>query len=181
MIEFSGSQWCTRFPGSLSLDDLEPTWRGRVWAFLTAMERAGATVNVTATYRPPERAYLMHWCWMIANLAQAPAAVPTMPGVNIDWTHDGDVRAAKSAALAMVKAFDLEFAPSLVSKHTLRRAIDMRIAWKGRLSVRDSDGHVHYILTEPRDGTNLELVKVGASFGVIKLSLDIPHWSDDGH
>ncbi len=99
-MEVSGPQWCSRFPGSASPDDLHPDWRGRVWAFISALERAGAEVKVSATWRPPERAYLMHWCWMIANLSQAPAAIPPMKGVDIDWTHHGDSRAARSAATA---------------------------------------------------------------------------------
>ena len=57
----------------------------------------------------------------------------------------------------------------------------MSISWSGRLSVRDFDGTVHYVMSEPRDGTNPELAKIGASFGVIKLVSDRPHWSDDGH
>jgi hypothetical protein len=181
MAEASGRHWCERFPGSQSPEDLTPDWRGRVYAFLSALQRAGASVNITATYRPPERAYLMHWCWMIANLSQAPGAVPPMAGVDIDWTHHGDSRAARAAADAMVEAFDLEYAPSLNSRHTLRRAIDMTICWHDRLSIRDFDGNLHYILGEPQDGTNAELIKIGASFGVIKLISDRPHWSDDGH
>jgi hypothetical protein len=180
MAEFSGPQWCERFPGSHSLDDLEPEWRGRVWAFVSAAQKGGATVAVTATYRPPERAYLMHWCWMITNLSQAPAAIPPLAGVNIDWTHGGDSRSARAAAAAMVKTYGLEYAPSLNSRHVARRAVDMTISWEERLSIRDFDGNVHYILTEPRDGTNRELVKIGKSFGVIKLETDRPHWSDDG-
>jgi hypothetical protein len=181
MAEFSGPQWCKRFPGSASIDDLDPEWRGSVWAFLSAMQKGGATIEVSATLRPPERAYLMHWCWMITNLAQAPAAVPPMPGLVIDWTHGGDRNAARAAAEAMVKAYELQFLPSLTSRHTAGRAVDMTITWNDRLNVRDYDGNSHYILTEPRDGTNPELVKIGASFGVIKLLSDRPHWSDNGH
>ena len=181
MAEFSGPQWCGRFPGSCSIDDLDPDWRGRVHAFVSAMERAGARIVVHATLRPPERAYLMHWCWMITNLAQAPAAVPAMAGVAIDWSHGGDLRTAKQAAEAMVETFELQYPPALDSRHVTGRAVDMTISWEGRLSVRDFDGNPHYILTEPRDGTNPELAKVGASFGVIKLASDVPHWSADGH
>ena len=181
MAEASGPQWCNRFPGSNAIDDLDPNWRGRVWAFVSAMQNGGARVDVQATLRPPERAYLMHWCWMIANLAQAPAAVPPLAGLAIDWTHGGDIKAARAAATAIVDGFALQVLPSLTSRHTVGRAIDMSIAWTDRLSLRDFDGNLHYILTSPRDGTNPELAKVGASFGVIKLVGDRPHWSDDGH
>jgi len=181
MAEFSGPQWCTRYPGSKSVDDLEPEWRGRVAAFLSAVQKGGASIDVSATYRPPERAYLMHWCWMIANLSQSPAAVPPLAGVAIDWTHGGDKTAARAAAEAMVAHYGLQFLPSLTSRHIERRAIDMAITWSGRLGVRDFDGNVHYILTRPFDGSNPELIKVAASFGVIKLLSDPPHWSNDGH
>jgi hypothetical protein len=181
MAEHSGPEWCARFPGSRSIDDLHPDWRGKVWAFVSALQRGGAQVDVQATLRPPERAYLMHWCWMIANLAQAPAAVPPMDGIGIDWTHGGNVRDAKAAAAAMAECYGLQFLPSLKSRHIFGRAVDMTIAWQGRLSVRDFDGNVHYVLTEPRDGTNPEVAKIGATFGVIKLATDPPHWSDDGH
>ncbi len=178
MPEFSGPQWCMRFPGSRLIDDLDPAWRSRVWAFVSVLQQGGAHVEVQATLRPPERAYLMHWCWMIAHLSQAPAAVPPMEGVPVDWTHGGDGKAARAAA--MVEAFELQFLPSLSSRHIVGRAIDMSIVWDGRLSVRDFDGNPHYILTEPRDGSNPELINVGASFGVIKLATNQPHWSDDG-
>jgi hypothetical protein len=181
MAEISGPEWCARFPGSHSFEDLHPEWRGKVLAFVSALERGGASVEVQATLRPPERAYLMHWCWMIANLSQAPAAVPLMDGVAIDWAHRGDARAARAAAAAMADRFGLQYLPSLASRHIFGRAIDMTISWNGRLSVRDYDGNVHYVLTEPRNGTNPELAKIGATFGVIKLASDPPHWSDDGH
>jgi hypothetical protein len=181
LAELSGPQWCARFPGSKSPDDLAPEWRGRVWAFLSALKNAGATVDISATYRPPERAYLMHWCWMIANLSQSPAAVPHMAGIDIDWTHHGDISAARAAARAMVKAYDLEVLPVLDSHHTHRRAIDMTIGWHGMLTIRDFDANLHHIGSSPHDGTNHELAQVGASFGVFKLASDAPHWSDDGH
>jgi hypothetical protein len=40
---------------------------------------------------------------------------------------------------------------------------------------------MHSITGGPRDGSNPELIKVGATFGVMKLVSDPPHWSDDGH
>jgi len=138
-------------------------------------------VEISATYRPPERAYLMHWCWMIANLSQAPSAVPPMTGIDIDWTCRGDGSAARAAARAMAEGFNLEVLPALDSRHTQRRAIDMTIRWDGMLSLRDFDGNLHHIGGSPRDGTNHELGQVGASFGVLKLDTDPPHWSEDGH
>jgi hypothetical protein len=57
----------------------------------------------------------------------------------------------------------------------------MTIGWQGTLNIRDFDGKLHHISSTPRDGSNPELMAVGATFGVIKLPTDPPHWSDDGH
>jgi len=181
MAEPSGVEWCSRFPGSASTGDLLPEFRGRVLAFVSAMERGGAHVIVTATWRPPRRAYLMHWCWMIANAGQDPESVPPMADVDIDWGHGGDHGSAKAAARAMAKTYDLEYPPALTSRHTQRRAIDMTIGWNNTLSIRDFDGHLRNITSEPRNGSNPVVIQVGASFGVVKLVSDPPHWSDDGH
>jgi hypothetical protein len=180
MAEVSGPKWCLQYPGSKSPDDLEPVWRSMAWAFIVALQQGGASVAVTATRRPPERAYLMYWSWMIANLSQAPAAVPPLEGLAIDWTHGGNGRAARSAAAAMVKAFGLEAMPSLQSRHIRGRAIDMSIGWQGTLSLHDFKGHVHHITVPPRDGGNQELAGIGASFGLCKKPGDTTHWSDDG-
>lgn len=181
MAEVSGPHWCSRFPNSTSIDDLHPDWRRHVWAFVDALREGGALVAVPETVRPAERAYLMHWCWMIANLSQAPAAVPLFDGVDIDWTHRGDGRSARAAAEAMVAAYGLLDLPSLDSRHVTGHALDMHITWTNRLSLRDCRGSTHYILTEPRNGSNPQLVRIAASFGVIRQSNGRPHWSVDGH
>ena len=181
MSEPSGPQWCARFPGSVSPNDLLPDFRDRVLAFISAMHRAGATVHIAATYRPPERAYLMHWCCMIADSGQDPSHVPAMHGVAIDWGHGGDVHEARVAAAAMKKVYAIQFPAALVSRHTQHRAIDMTISWVGTLKISDFNGQERVITNPPRSGLNQVLVDVGRSFGVIKLLTDPPHWSDDGH
>jgi hypothetical protein len=181
MSELSGPTWCSRFPTSVSPNDLLPDFRDRVLAFISAIERGGAKVSIGATYRPPERAYLMHWCCMIANSGQDPAAVPPMGGVDIDWSHDGEVSDARGAAAAMKSAYEIKFPAALVSRHTQRRAIDMTISWQGTLNIIDFNGQERVISMPPRSGSNQALVDVGRSFGVIKLMTDPPHWSDDGH
>jgi hypothetical protein len=140
------------------------------------MQDGGAKVTISATYRPPERAYLMHWCWLIAREGADPAAVPPMPGVAIDW-----VAGANAGAQAMVQGYAIRFEPSLTSRHTERRAIDMSIAWQGALLLTDFNGQRRTIASAPRDGTNPDLAAIGKTFGVIKLATDPPHWSDDGH
>jgi hypothetical protein len=181
MSELSGPQWCARFPTSVSPDDLLPDFRDRVLAFISAMKDGGASVSIGATYRPPQRAYLMHWCCMVADSGQDPTAVPPMKGVDIDWSHGGDVNAARVAARAMKMGYAIRYPAALVSRHTQRRAIDMTIRWKGALSIRDFNGRLRNIASSPRSGSNPDLIKVGATFGVVKLVSDPPHWSDDGH
>ncbi|MEI9929895.1 MAG: hypothetical protein WDM89_04855 [Rhizomicrobium sp.] len=181
MSEPSGVQWCARFPTSVSPSDLLPVFRDKVLAFISAMERAGASVSIAATYRPPQRAYLMHWCCMVADSGQDPEAVPHMRGVDIDWSHGGDVDDARIAAAAMKSAYEIKFPAALASRHTQRRAIDMTISWQGTLEVVDFNGQERVITMPPRSGLNQVIVDVGRSFGVIKLITDPPHWSDDGH
>ena len=181
MAEPSGPQWCVRFPASKSLDDLLPDFGDQVRAFLSQLSHAGASVSIADTYRPPQRAYLMHWCCMIGGSGQDPAQIPAMAGVAIDWSCGHNLAQAKSAAQAMMAKYDIQFPAALVSRHTQRRAIDMTIAWQGTLHITDFDGAAHAIASSPHNGSNPELIAVGRSFGVIKLVSDPPHWSDDGH
>ena len=189
MAEFSGPQWCSRFPGSKSVADLLPDFRDVVRAFISQMQDGGATVTVSATFRPPERAYLMHWCSRIAGyrdkdtgeiVRDPPFAATPMAGVDIDWTHAGDTHAARAAARQMVDGYGIAYPAALVSRHTQRRAVDMSIHWSGALKVTDFNGLVHIIDSAPRSGDHPDLVAVGKTFGVIKLKSDPPHWSDDG-
>lgn len=181
MAEKSWPQWCARFPTSKSLDDLLPDFSDRVRAFLSQLAKAGATVSIADTYRPVQRAYLMHWCCMIGGSGQDPHAVPPMKGVNIDWTHGGSTVGARAAAKQMMAGYQIQFPAALESRHTQRRAIDMTIGWKGTLKIRDFNGQNHTITGTPRTGSNPQLIAVGATYGVMKLPKDPPHWSDDGH
>ena len=185
MAEPSGVAWCARFPGSASPDDLTRDFRDRVLAFISQIKDGGGSVSIAATYRPPQRAYLMHWCCMVAGSGQDPAKVPKMAGVDIAWMHTKngapDIGASRAAAAAMQTKYAIKFPAALVSRHTQRRAIDMAIRWSGTLSVRDFNGRLHKISDAPHSGSNAELIAVGKTFGVIKLVKDPPHWSDDGH
>ena len=189
--ELSGIGWVNRYRGSSSLGDLRGTFRDRVEAFVDALRTSGATVTIAATYRPPRRAYLMHWAWLIVKRNLDPAIVPPMDGVDIVWMHedsDGNYsrQLSVAAARAMVVGFDIEhlgIAPSLQSRHTLGYGIDMNISWNGILTIPDADGNIVQIKTSPRSGLNLQLRRVGESYGVVKYNRagrDDPHWSDNG-
>ena len=144
MAENSGAQWCARFPCTTSLDDLLPEFGDSCRAFISQLKKAGATVSIATTYRPPERAYLMHWCCTIANSGQDPHMVPPMKGVNIDWAHRGAIGPAREAARRMMAKYQIAFPAALTSRHTQRRAIDMTIGWKGTLKITDFNGKTHW-------------------------------------
>ena len=185
--EPSGPQWVERFPGSRDPGDCVEPFRSSLQAFLAALGQAGASVQISATFRPLERAYLMHWSWDIADNAVLPQDVPAMAGVPIAWLHTDpagqpDVPKSRTAAKQMVSGFRLAARPALQSRHTEGRAVDMTIGWTGNLTIKNKDGSAVTITSTPKTGTNADLGRVGATYGVIKAVFDDdPHWSADGH
>jgi hypothetical protein len=179
----SGADWWNanqaRYPNSAAVADLIQPFRDNVAAFLKALKDAGAGVTISATRRNPVRAQLMHYSWRVAKGLVAPNKVPALPGLDIRWDH-GDLARSKAGAQAMSDLFQIAFEPSLTSRHIEGRAIDMTIGWNGTIKVRDKQGKPREI-GAPRSGdANTDLHKVGATYGVIKLLSDPPHWSDDG-
>ena len=172
--EPSGVQWVNRYPTSRALSDLLPTFSTSVSNFIRAIENAGGNVSISATYRPEQRAYLMHYAWKIAREGMSPSVVPEKTGVNIDWTHNGNNNAAIAAARNMVAAYSIVYSPALTSRHTQRRAIDMNITNIISKTVRSADG-VNVLISSMSS-----LHRVGLTYGVHKLISDPPHWSDDG-
>lgn len=185
--ELSGAAWVQRFPTSRSTADLSAGFRPAADNFISALQAAGANVRISATLRPPERAFLMHYSYRVARGGLNPAAVPAREGIDICWVHrnaDGTVNlaASRAAAEAMVRAYDIVYAPALNSRHTQGNAIDMTITWTGNLVITNGNGQQVTITTTPRTGAgNTQLHTVGATFGAIKLVSDAPHWSSDGH
>lgn len=178
----SGASWVSKFPDSKSTASLDGSFASGVDKFIDSMTAGGANVVIGTTLRPKERAYLMHYAYLIANDQIQPTAVPSMSGVEIEWEH-GDAAASKQAAEDMVAGYGIVAKPALNSRHTEGKAIDMTISWSGTLSLKDKSGSIVKITTSPRSGENTDLAKVGMSFGVIKASFpgDPPHWSNDGH
>ncbi|MDE2596919.1 MAG: peptidoglycan-binding protein [Sphingomonadales bacterium] len=181
--ELSGATWWQAHQGnyanSHSLLDLASPFRENVTAFIQAMRDAGATVGISATRRNRIRAYLMHYSFRLGRGELKAKDVPAQPGCPIRWDH-GDEAKSCAAAKAMSDLFAIAFKPSLTSLHIEGRAIDMTIGWSGTLAIKDKQGHVKQV-GAPRDGGNAALQAVGASYGVIKLASDPPHWSDNGH
>jgi hypothetical protein len=182
--QLSGGAWWranqAKFPNSAKPADLNPPFRDRATRFINALTAAGARVGLTSTLRHPIRAYLMHYCWTVANGIDAPGAVPPKPGCAIGWDH-GNLSQSKSAAREMVDLFGMAHVAALQGRHIDGHAVDMNVDWSGTLSIADASGHVH-ALGAPRSGeTNSGLHAVGATYGVHKLVRDKPHWSIDGH
>ncbi|HAT1618042.1 TPA: hypothetical protein I8Y09_004803 [Raoultella ornithinolytica] len=173
--EPSGSQWVRRFETSSNVSDLSPEFSTAVNNFIRTIVDAGGHVRVSATYRPVERAYLMHYAWKIAREGMRPSSVPAKDGVNIDWTHKGNDNAAFAAAQDMVNGYHIVYGPVLSSRHTQRRAIDMTITGVIGKHLKNASGNNVLVSSQSK------LHEVGASFGVHKLLSDPPHWSDDGH
>lgn len=171
--EKSGASWVSKFPGSTSTDDLDPAFRDKVKKFLTAIAEAGGSVSIAATYRPRERAYLMHYSSKISRGDIDAAKVPTMAGVDIEWVHASE-EASKRAASAMAKAFGIVYPPALISRHTERCAIDMTVNGIVGKKIKNASNE------EVEIKKLSDLNAVGASYGVNKLVSDPPHWSDDG-
>lgn len=180
MSSLSGRAWCAQFPTSKSLDDLIEPFRGHARAFIDRLKSGGVTVSISATYRPAERAYLMHHCCKIASGEEQPAVVPAMAGVDIDWTHGGNSAAAKQGAREMMEGYEIQYPAALVSRHTQRRAVDMTIHVPAGALIRDNTGEVHKFAAAA-DGQHADVIHIGATFSVLKLKTDPPHWSDDGH
>ena len=114
----SGAEWVAKFPTSKDLNDLEPAFQARVREFIAALNAAHASITISATFRPRQRGYLMHFCWMIVKQNMSPASVPAFqpkPGedpVDIQWLHrkpDGsaDPAASRAAAAAMVNGYGI--------------------------------------------------------------------------
>ena len=190
--EPSGLAWVGRFPTSASVSDCIDPFRGHVSDFIAALNAAGASVKVSATLRPPQRAHLMHFCWSIVKGLADPRTVPSRSDVDIAWAHVDahgayDRDASLAAAQAMVNAYgmqNLKVAPALESRHIDGLAVDMTIGWTGTLQIKIRNGTTVQVAGEPRSGMNPDLRVVGATYGVIKFvggDTDPPHWSDNGH
>lgn len=182
----SGRKWFDNnqrnYPTSRSLSDLESGFQRKVRSFKAALEYAGATVTITATRRPKKRAEVMNRAWLVMKGQADPTCVTPIPGVAIEWDH-GNKDRSKAAALELAKRFGIQSrsqAPSPNSRHVTGHAVDMKIRWSGDLPIIDGKGKVVIIKSGSRDGTNRELHKIGASYGVRKLVNDEPHWSSDG-
>lgn len=181
--KLSGASWWranqARYPNSDKVSDLAGSFQSAVKAFLKALDDAGASVDVASTLRNKDRAYLMHYSWEVSRGNVKPSKVPANSALDIVWDH-GDDKASIQGAKEMASLFGLKYKPSLTSRHLEGKAIDMDISWKGTLKIVDKKGKTVEIGAPNNGADNKELHKLGATYGVIKLVTDEPHWSTDG-
>ena len=189
MADKSGAFWVTwanaNALSSNKLEQLAEPFRSQAIAFIDALREAGATVDVTVTRRSARRAYLFHWSWKIALGKCKPSDAIPLDGVDIQWDHGNDV-ASRKGAQEMVTGFGLAVpprsinAPGLRSNHIDGEAIDMDITWAGTIQVRNKLGVRTPVTFMPDVNANTALHALGASYGVLKLATDAPHWSLNG-
>jgi D-alanyl-D-alanine dipeptidase len=153
---------------------LAEPFRTNVKSFFAAIVAAGGSTTISATYRPAERAYLMHYASKLSRGSVAAADIPSMAGVSIEWVHPTEA-ASVAAGTAMATAYGIVHPPALNSNHTQRTAIDVTIRNMIGKTITNASG------TEVRINALSDLHAVGGSYGVIKLASDPPHWSQDGH
>lgn len=206
-MPISGPWWASQFPTSDKLTDLDLLFQQKVVHFIHALKVAHAHVSISATRRPRQRAYLMHYSWCIWKRwkgitadkvpAYHPKATNDSP-VDIQWLHrtprgEPDLHSSRAAAGKMVSLYEmsnLHVPPAYDpkghhdSRHVEGKALDMTISWHGTLKIMDAKGNPVEIASNPRSSTNPALIEVGASYGVIHfldVHKDQPHWSVDGH
>jgi len=71
-------------------------------------------------------------------------------------------------------------APALASNHIAGHAIDMDITWAGTIHVKNKLGENTPVTFMSDVNANTALHVLGASYGVLKLATDAPHWSHNG-
>lgn len=180
----SGPRWCSEFPTSVSIGDLDFPFGQNVERFLAALNDAGVRPYIAATFRPLERAWLMHWAWRIAMMDYEPCEVPAKPGVEIDWVHRDaagryDSDASREAAVQMNVEYNTKVKPALTSLHIAGHAIDLSVRWTQTIHLLDGAGDMAII--PPGTGADsLALHAVARSYGIVKRRCDPPHWSVDG-
>lgn len=214
--ELSGSIWVKRYNGSKNIEDLEENFRKCVKKFIEALENTQiieqddkpkkgtdgktkkAKYEIGSTFRPKERAYLMHWSFKVALLDFDVTKVPPMEGVAINWDH-GDPKESKAAAKEMVDGYGFDknllseknlksekpTTPSPTTNHANRTAIDLAITWDEncKLKIKKADGVETTISSPPPNSTNPDLIDVAKGYGLIHyihVEKDMNHWSLDG-
>ncbi len=196
-LRLSGKEWIKEYKDKASIEDLSSPFKENVKDFLKAIDeakketpQAKITYYISSTRRPYKRAVLMHYCHKVAynNITPQQAQQATQKeNIPINWIHtdsNGNYseKISRAKALEMVRAYNIAYPASLTSHHVRGNAIDITITWQSSFKIKDKIGKMHTI-DIPRNGaTNLELRKVGKTYGVKRtLEKDPPHWSLEGN
>jgi hypothetical protein len=181
-----------------NISDLEAGFAGDLQGFLDMLAANGITYKFASGLRPPQRAYLFHWCVKVWKGTVAPKDVPAMAGVDIIWDHGNDATSRK-AAEELADEFDLVGVAALHSNHETGTAMDMAFNFTGNPNneiTYQLDGKTvtrklkvddEAVTSRKNKGrvisniANRELSKAGADFGVKRvIDNDIVHWSRTG-
>ena len=199
----SGAHWLgianSRWANSTSLSDLDSGFSADLLTFVSVLNANGIRYVITAGYRPPERSFLFKWCLEVANGTTAPADVPAMAGVEINWDHGTSAKSRK-AAREMADAFGLVGVASHPSNHNGGTAVDMKMDFSGNTTnklvytvgtkqvtrtIKTGDEATIGVSSKGKSISSIgsrELSKAGADFGVKRaLDHDIVHWSRTGN
>jgi hypothetical protein len=181
----SGKDWCSIYPYSARISDLNPAFASSLKGFLNAL--GAPSYIILETWRSEERNWLMYYSWKIAREGLDPAAVPPNDKIDINWVHD-DLNASVAAAAEMAKCFKLDVRPGIESYHVTRNAVDMFIFWNATESnpkiIYDNNGN-KYTFTKSKSASeppDANLKKIAASYGVrypgyvINGTEDVVHW-----
>ena len=140
-----------------------------------------AHVSISATYRPPERAWLMHWAWYIAKGKIKYSKLGTIANphhIDIVWDH-GDEKSTRAAAAAMAKAYKMAHKAALASRHTERKAVDMTITGLPEVLKIAAGKEIAVGTSAAKENQTLWMISESA-YSVVKNPTDPPHWSTDG-
>ena len=75
-------------------------------------------MKISATYRHPTRAFIMHYAWAIAKGQTKAATVPKLAGLDINWDHGDDAKLQKAAQdMIGSQGFGMAFGAVLKSNH----------------------------------------------------------------
>jgi len=184
----SGAEWveianASGWINSTEFSALDPSWGPRVQAFVEGLLAAGAQVRVTAGLRHPNRAFLMHYAWGVAQGQYTPAQANEAcrgRGINIEWDH-GTTESCRAAAQALVSAFGLVHQASIKSNHIQGLAIDMEISDLPASITMNGRTYATQCGACGEDAAR-SVAPIGHAMGVIWFGPgDVVHWSHNGH
>ena len=199
----SGPHWKAiadaRWGGAVpNISELQASFGSDLQRFIDMLAANSIIVKPQSGVRPPERAYLFHYCVKVWKGKIKPKDVPAMAGVDIIWDH-GDDAVSRAAAEQLADVFELVGVAALKSNHSAGTAMDMVMNFTGnttntieyehngrtvRRRIKVDDEARHDRKNRGKVISNIagrELTKAGNDFGIKRaIDNDIVHWSRTG-